>query len=254
MSYGDTESKNYVTLEEVEKIIKALVDMWEERIKKGKTRMSFNPEDLAFCIIVLVSCGLRPTEILTPTVSDFDLDNRLLTLHRTKTGFKHCKCSKWDKNKLVSADKKCTICNGRGLRRVAQYTTIWPNVCILLKAYFERRGLGPDDVPFPFYRERLYWYVREATERAGIKIFDVKEGGKIIKNGFVRMFRQSCVRIMRDLKADFELREVKLRHTMKAQKKDVSLRYDSYDINDLRRWDLENIHWPSLDFKVKWNP
>lgn len=239
---SDDDTKNYLTIDDMDKLFVQFYNIERDRSAKGFKKMGISAEDLVHLCIFCVACALRPIEAFRSLVEDFDFRNKLLALPKTKTGFRRCKCSKWKKgNILLKSDKNCSKCHGLGKYRIVQYTTIWPLASLVLEQYFERKGFGPKDQPFPFYTKIFNNMLKEAGERAGLKILEVKDV-RVIKNVTTYIFRHSCSRIMRDLKADRDLRDLKLRH-----KPDVQGRYDKYGINDLHKWEAENIIWPKWD-------
>jgi integrase len=239
----DLDGKDFLNFQDLDLLFDQFEPMQKERLDRSVKPMTVSPLDLKMCCIALVSCGFRPNEIFNLPRKSFDLQNRLITLSHTKTGFKRCNCSKWDKKTLLSSDPDCKKCQGLGKFRVTQYTTIWPNAAIVLESYFKARNLEPDEVPFPYYRQIINEYVKEAAQRAGIRILSVKDV-IVRKNMHSYIFRGSCARNMRELGATYELRQLKLRHSNKS--KDVTIRYDGYTVNDLLKWERDNVFWPKL--------
>lgn len=241
---NDDNSSNYLVFEDMDLLFDQFYIMQDERTSKGSKLMAIDAENMTMLCIFLVACGLRTIEGFRARVEDFDFNNNLLTLPETKTGYKRCKCSKWEKGtrKMISCDSNCSKCKGQGRIRVNQYTTIWRNAAAILKDYFVRMNYGPKDHPWPYYTKIFNNYLKEAGTRAGIKILIVKDQ-LVIKNVSSYIFRNSCSRIMRDLKADYELRQLKQRH---KPGRDVQIRYDNYTINDLAKWEAENISWPDV--------
>ncbi len=234
------ESKNSISEQEFDSVCRQFYVMYEAR--KFVKPMSIRPEVLTMYFTIVFDCALRPKELFYPRVQDFDLENLILTLPVTKTGFKPCPCSTWKKPKdgkkkvLVKVNKKCEDCKGIGKLRKVQYTTILRKDAEKLRVYFKEQGLGPGDIPFPFYQQILRKYFKEAGQLAGLKIFTAKES-RMIYNLYPYILRESRSKIMEDMGAKSSIVSAKLRHSRGSN---LLLRYQWQDLNAVKTWELAN--------------
>lgn len=132
------QEKNYLNPQQIEQFIEILP-------RVISTRKRFNAVDIQMMVRIQYGSALRINEVLTLTPDDIDVDNSIITLNHTKTGFKKGKCSTWDykdahartKTKLVHVDSNCKKCIGIGKFRVPQFTTINPKDIAKIRQYLE---------------------------------------------------------------------------------------------------------------------
>jgi len=225
-----TES-NFISESDFEK----LLDSIPNQLHKN-TRMS--EEDWRMLFRVMYGCALRIKECTKLTPQSFDLDNRILTLAETKTGWKHCKCSKWEsipnskQKKLAYADKDCKKCHGEGWIRVAQKTTILPGDVKDLKRYLA--GRAEHLVLWPVNRVTIWAKFKQMCEDANLHFHFEKKERAFDDNPY--LLRSSRAKIMERLQAPHSYVKLKLRHTLGS---DVTLAYTMPDINALLGWENE---------------
>ena len=122
---------NYLSPADFKKMVDAIPLVTEYNKSKllsiQKNRVP-DPKKIQACAWIQYCMALRVSEGFPLHREDFDFDMNILTMQRTKTGFKKCKCSKWKKRALVSVDKDCKTCEGRGKKRVPQFTSISPDL------------------------------------------------------------------------------------------------------------------------------
>ncbi|HSA76912.1 MAG TPA: site-specific integrase [Nitrosarchaeum sp.] len=127
---------------------------------------------------LLYGSGLRVSEALNLKKKDLDLNHRLLTISKAKTGYN-------------------------------QRTTILPYDIPILEKQTE--NLSKDDYLFKANRHIVWQYGKDAGNLAGLNIGEI-QGKKTIDGVWNHLMRKSCSKRMRDLGASRELAMVKLRH------------------------------------------
>lgn len=140
-------------------------------------------------------CGLRVSELLKLTRKSFNLNLRLLTIDKAKTGNN-------------------------------QKTTILPYDIDRLEKHFA--NYSNDEPVFPTSRMTMWRYAKDAGLMAGLNIMEIQKG-RNIEGVWTHLMRKSCSKRMREYGADRELRMLKLRHVFK----DAHDAYDNYDFNAL---------------------
>ena len=189
-------------------------------------------EDWAWYFKVQYGSALRPKEETKLTPKNFDLDNRILTLNLTKTGWKKCKCSKFEKTKLISSDKDCKKCLGEGWLRIPQKTTIDPRDIKGLREYLKNKD--PDKVLWPVNRVTVWNKFKQMCQDANLHFHFEKKERAFDDNPY--LLRSSRAKIMERLQAPHSYVKLKLRHTLGS---DVTLAYTMPDINALLGWENE---------------
>lgn len=127
---------------------------------------------------LLYGSGLRVSEALNLKKKDLDLNHRLLTISKAKTGYN-------------------------------QRTTILPYDISMLEK--QMANLSKDDYLFKANRHIVWQYGKDAGNLAGLNIGEI-QGKKTIDGVWNHLMRKSCSKRMRDLGASRELAMVKLRH------------------------------------------
>ena len=163
--------------------------------------------------------GLRITELISLRVADVDLNNRILTIQKAKTG-KHFGKMRADGTVIEEY--------------IPQKATILPFDIYMLEEHM--KTLSKKDLLFPANRHIMWQYARDAGNYAGLQIGEVQRV-KVINNVWTHLMRKSCSKRMQELGASRELRMLKLRHAMK----DAHDAYDMPDINTLLRWENQQF-------------
>jgi len=191
-----------------------------------------DPFIIQIALWIQYCCALRVSEVLNLHHEDFDFRTNILTLQRTKTGFKHCKCSKWKKRKLLSSDINCDFCQGKGKIRKKQYTSIPPDLPDWTKEVCQWQQKTRI---FPFTRQLIWSYVKKAAKLAGLEIAE-QQDERFINGAWTHLIRKSRAKMMIEKGASEVMVKVKLRHTFS-----VTERYTKPDINALIKWEAENL-------------
>jgi integrase len=160
--------------------------------------------------------GLRVSEVLQLTPNDFDFDRKILTLKRTKTGFK----------------KK----DGVKVRKL-QFTSIPPDLPQGVKNQIiqYQKIINEEFRLFPFSRQLIWAYVKKASKLAGLELGE-QQDERYIEGAWTHLIRKSRAKFMIEKGASEVMVKVKLRHTFS-----VTERYTKPDINALIKWEEENI-------------
>lgn len=170
---------------------------------------------------VQYGCGLRVSELLGLKKKDIDLNHRLLTIAKPKTGHRVTFKS-----------------NGSFVDNITpQRTTILPYDIAMLETHMN--NLSKDDNLFTMNRHIMWQYAKDAGRLAGLPISEI-QNIKTIDGVWTHLMRKSCSKRMRDLGATRELAMVKLRHV----NHDAHDTYDRPDLNMLLDWELD--HFPTL--------
>ena len=198
-----------------------------------------DPKWIQWALWTQYCMALRISEVISLHPNDFNFDRKILTLNRTKTGFKHCKCSKWKKRKLIKVDDNCDKCKGIGKYRVKQFTSIppdYPKWCYeaIIVNQKDGRRLGQ------LNRQLLWSYVKKACKLAQLEIGEQQEE-RYIEGAWTHLIRKSRAKLMDELGAKEVLIKVKLRHTFSTTEL-----YTKPDINTLIKWESENIEAHTL--------
>lgn len=175
----------------------------------GRASMSAN--EFVRLFRLLYGSGLRVSEALSLRKKDIDLNHRLLTIAKAKTGYN-------------------------------QRTTILPYDIPVMEKQLD--SLSKDDYLFNANRHLVWQYGKDAGRLAGLDIGEIQTT-KTIDGIWNHLLRKSCSKRMRDLGASRELAMVKLRH-VNVGAHDT---YDRPDLNALLNW--EDKHFSTLQFHEK---
>ena len=205
---------NYLTPESFKKLVAAIPAVAAENknnlLSIQKNRVP-NPKEIQAALWVQYCHALRVSEVLDLLPQDFDFERKILTLNKTKTGFK-----------TVNGIKK----------RKKQFTSIPPD----FPQWIIRDIELCDNVKlFPFNRQLIWSYTKKAAIKAGLSLAEQQEE-RYISGAWTHLIRKSRAKLMIDLGAKEVLVKVKLRHTFT-----VTERYTKPDINGLIEWENENI-------------
>ena len=162
---------------------------------------------MKLCANIQYFCALRISEVLTLRRDDFDLKNRILTLSNTKTGFKKCKCSTWEKKKLVTSNDSCVKCEGLGKYRIKQYTTIPRPLIIEIGEHL--KSMKQNVLLFNFNRITAWKSYKQAGKDLEIR---EQQEERNIEGIWTHLLRSSYIKFMRENGASIELCAAKLRH------------------------------------------
>jgi len=217
--------ENYITPDEFERFLSII-----PQVLPGK-RVKTN--DFIMAARIQYGCALRVSELLSLTPEDFDLNNLVLTLRKTKTGFKKCKCSQWGKRKLIYADPNCIKCKGKGKVRKPQFTTILPNDANGIRDFLKNKKAKKPI--FNFTRITVWHYYKKCGLAAGLDIREQQDMKKI-EGVWTHLIRKSRAKLMKQKGADMDLIKVKLRHSL-----DTTERYTKPDIAYLKMWEAQNL-------------
>lgn len=210
---------NFLDLEGLKVLSGALAVVAARRVQNllgSRTKLAPGPDVIQAILWIQFCCGLRISEVLRLTAGDFDFEKKILTLSRTKTGFKRVK--------------------GKRVRK-PQFTSIPPdfpgwikNWIVVLPEYLQL---------FPYRRELIYSYYKEAGDVAELDIGEQQEE-RYIEGVWTHLIRKSRAKIMIELDPNnakiMQLVKVKLRH-----KFDTTERYTRPDLNALIKWESQFI-------------
>lgn len=159
--------------------------------------------------------GLRVSEVLQLTPEDFNFERNILTLNKTKTGFK--------KKDGVKVRKK-------------QYTSIPPDFPDYIKSWIKLNQRNTfNGLLFPFTRQLIWSYVKKAAKMGGLELAE-QQDERFIEGAWTHLIRKSRAKMMIERGAPEVMVKVKLRHTFS-----VTERYTKPDINALIKWEEENL-------------
>jgi len=206
-------STNYLSPQDFKKMINAIPLVTE--YNNGKLLNSKrvpNPKNIQLCLWVQYCCALRISEVLRIIVSDFNFDNNILTLEKTKTGFK--------------------MKDGVKVRK-KQFTSIPPDMPRELKDVCKYQKTNT--LLFPYTRQLIWSYVKKACVMAGLELGEQQEE-RYIDGAWTHLLRKSRAKLMIELGANMDMVKVKLRHSFTTTE-----RYTKPDINALIKWESENL-------------
>lgn len=186
---------------------------------------SVTPKELQMIAKIQYGCALRIGEVLSIHAEDFNLETKIVTLRRTKTGLRKCtKCkgvgNKEEKGKHLPV--QCDKCNGKGKIRINQFTTIPEWLNLDLKSFLHNKS----GQLFNTSRQVIAEYYKSAGYMANLDIFEMQTEREI-HGVWTHLLRKSYSKWMQENGASRELRMVKLRHA----NKDAHDAYDRPDIN-----------------------
>jgi len=206
---------NYLSPEDFKKMVDAIPLVTEYNKSKLHTFQSKRvpPAFLIQMALWVQYChGLRISEVLQLKKEDFNFERNILTLEKTKTGFK----------------KKA------GLKvRKKQFTSIPPDLPESCKLSILRHD--SDKLLFPFTRQLMWSYVKKAAKMADLELGE-QQDERFIEGAWTHLIRKSRAKMMIEKGASEVLVKVKLRHTFS-----VTERYTKPDINGLIKWEAENV-------------
>lgn len=218
--------ENYLSPEQFENFLVNL-----KVITNNSYKASF--DDLNVCTRIQYGCGLRISEAIGLTPNDFDLDNLILTLNNTKTGFKKCSCAKFKDKKLIEVNPNCIKCNGIGKKRIPQFTTILPSDIPMLREYLSKKR--QNKTLFDFNRVTVWRYYKKAGKNAGLSIRE-QQDERSIEGIWTHLLRKSRAKLMQKLGASNELISLKLRHRFTTTE-----RYTRPDIVTLKQFEQKHF-------------
>jgi integrase len=185
-------------------------------------RPPMNADSFVRAFRIQYGCGLRISEVLNLKKKDIDLNHRLLTIAKPKTG--HRKKFRTD-GTIIDNIK-------------TQRTTILPYDIDMLEKQLDQ--VSDNDKIFNANRHVMWQYAKDAGNLAGLPIGEIQDE-KTIDGIWTHLMRKSCSKRMRDMGASRELAMVKLRHV----NKDAHDAYDRKDINALLEWESQNFQMVS---------
>jgi integrase len=205
---------NYLSPEDFKKMVDAiplvteynkskLIGVQKERVPDFK--------QLQACLWVQYCHGLRVSEVKQLTKEHFNFERKILTLEKTKTGYK--------KKDGVKVRKK-------------QFTSIPPDLPKWVKDGIEYYD---PHILFPFTRQLIWSYVKKAAEFAKLELGE-QQDERFIEGAWTHLIRKSRAKMMIEKGASEVMVKVKLRHTFS-----VTERYTKPDINALIKWEEENL-------------
>jgi len=166
-------------------------------------------EDIQCALRIQYCHALRISEVLNLKYSDFNFERKILTLNKTKTGFK--------KKEGVKVRKK-------------QFTSIPPDFEWLWNDEIH------EEIIFPHLTRQLIWaYVKKAAKMANLELGE-QQDERYIDGAWTHLIRKSRAKMMIEKGAPEVMVKVKLRHTFS-----VTERYTKPDINALIKWEAENL-------------
>lgn len=196
-------------------------------IKKTNPEGIPSPEELKKLARIEYCCALRVSEALSVHPEDFDIENRILTLNHTKTGYKKC-------SKCKGEGKDCSKCEGKGKIQKKQFTSIPPDLIPHIINWIKTKTIGKPI--FPYNRQLIWSYYKKAGTFAELAIAE-QQDERFIKGVWTHLLRKSRSKLMKQLGANRELRMLKLRHAPR----DAHDRYDNEDIHSLIEWERKNL-------------
>jgi integrase len=182
------------------------------------------PYELQMLAKIQYGCALRIGEALTLHVEDLNLETRIATLRRTKTGIRKC-------SKCKGKDNSCKKCDGTGKIRINQFTTIPIWLVDSLRPFLSYKT----GRIFNASRQAVSDYFKSAGYMANLEIYEMQTEREVF-GVWTHLLRKSYSKWMQEQGASRELRMVKLRHA----NKDAHDAYDRPDINAVLQWEESN--------------
>ena len=207
-------STNYLNPEDFQKLVNAIPLVTEYNKSKllNGSRVP-NSRKLQQILIVQYCCALRISEVLRLRKENFNFKTKILTLEKTKTGFK--------KKDGVKVRKK-------------QFTSIPPDFPEEDK--FMISHFVFDEPLYKLYTRQLIWsYVKKAAVFAKLELGEQQEE-RYIDGAWTHLLRKSRAKLMIEKGANMDMVKVKLRHSFTTTE-----RYTKPDINALIKWESENL-------------
>jgi len=206
---------NYLSPENFKKMVDAIPLVTEYNKSKLHQFQAIrvpNPLWLQYALWTQYCHGLRVSEMLRLTKEDFNFQRRILTLEKTKTGFKKV--------------------DGKKVRK-KQFTSIPPDFPNTIIDGIENSYDG--QILFPFTRQLIWSYVKKAATMANLELGE-QQDERYIEGAWTHLIRKSRAKMMIQLGASEVMVKVKLRHTFS-----VTERYTKPDINALIKWEENNL-------------
>lgn len=201
---------NYLPPEDFKKLVNAIPLVTEynkSKLHEFQSKRVPDPKLIQVALKIQYCMGLRISEVLNLRYCDFDFQRNILTLERTKTGFKKV--------------------DGKKVRK-KQFTSIPPD-------FKERFATDIDRKIFSFTRQLIWSYVKKAADMAHLELGE-QQDERYIEGAWTHLIRKSRAKMMIELGASEVMVKVKLRHTFT-----VTERYTKPDINALIEWEQKNI-------------
>ncbi|MGI0021501.1 MAG: hypothetical protein ACRD9Q_01445 [Nitrososphaeraceae archaeon] len=132
----------------IKEFFKSIYDLHPRKMTHDQIKLMFE---------TLFYGAFRISEVLQITPESI-LDNGMIQLDRTKTGWENCKCSKWayKPKRLLSVKKDCRKCEGLGRYRIPQFG--WVREDILRKLRAQAKLTEPYKRIFPITRRQALRY------------------------------------------------------------------------------------------------
>jgi len=166
---------------------------------------SMSADQFVYAFKFQYESGLRITEALQLTKQDIDLNHKIVTIRKAKTG-------------------------------TNQKTTILPYAVSSLDHFLDK--FSNTERIFPTDRSTMWRFGKDAGKLAGLGISEIQQK-QTIDGIWTHLLRKSCSKRMQQLGASRELRMVKLRHS----NRDAHDTYDRPDLNTLLEWEAQ--HFPT---------
>jgi integrase len=206
-------STNYLNPEDFQKLVNAIPLVTEYNNGKLLNPKNVPSPDLLQAVLWVQYChGLRVSEVLRLTTSNFNFKTNILTLEKTKTGFK--------KKDGVKVRKK-------------QFTSIPPDFPKYIIDWITHTPLETE--LFKFTRQLIWAYVKKAARFANLELGEQQEE-RYIDGAWTHLLRKSRAKLMIEKGANMDMVKVKLRHSFTTTE-----RYTKPDINALIKWESENL-------------
>ena len=207
---------NYLSPPDFEKMVNAIPLVTEynkSKLLSIQSKRVPNTGSLQACLWIQYCHGLRISEVLQLTPADFNFERNILTLKKTKTGFKKV--------------------DGKKVRK-KQFTSIPPDLPYNVINFINNYHL-PNERLFPFTRQLIWSYVKKAAQFAKLELGE-QQDERYIEGAWTHLIRKSRAKMMIEKGASEVMVKVKLRHTFS-----VTERYTKPDINALIKWEEENL-------------
>jgi len=207
---------NYLSPQDFKKMVDAIPLVTEYNKSKLHTFQADkvpNPSDIQAILWIQYCMGLRISEALLLRRNNFNFERNILTLTKTKTGFKKKDGVKVRKN---------------------QYTSIPPDFPLWIETTIDTMYQN-DERLFNHTRQLIWSYVKKACKLAGLELGE-QQDERYIEGGWTHLIRKSRAKMMIEKGASEVMVKVKLRHTFT-----VTERYTKPDINALIKWEEENL-------------
>lgn len=207
---------NYLSPADFKKMVDAIPLVTEyniSKLHKFQADKVPRPSKIQAVLWVQYCHGLRISEVLGLMPQDFNFERNILTLERTKTGFKKV--------------------DGKKVRK-KQYTSIPPDLPKWVKEHIQA-WQHTDYLMFPFTRQLIWSYVKKAAVMAHLELGE-QQDERYIEGAWTHLIRKSRAKMMIEKGASEVMVKVKLRHTFT-----VTERYTKPDINALIEWEHDNL-------------